>query len=253
MLGAVLGGLAFMAGLALLLNWYASTSPKAILRAARWGGVGLAIVTVFILAITGKLQFLWAALFWLLPWLTRGRALADLWRRMKPRTAGQTSRVETRLVEMRLDHDSGEMDGLLREGPHAGRLLSSLTTAEVLDMLQLAQGDDPRAAPLIEAYLDRMRPDWREAAGGPSEAGKTSSSGGNGNTGGRGPRPRAGLGRAEALEILGLSGNPDEAEIRAAHRRLMKQVHPDQGGSDALAARVNAAKDVLLDGLRKSR
>lgn len=53
--------------------------------------------------------------------------------------------------------------------------------------------------------------------------------------------------RSSALRILGLEGAPSPAEIREAHRRLMKRAHPDLGGSAELAAKINAAKDALLD------
>ncbi len=59
-------------------------------------------------------------------------------------------------------------------------------------------------------------------------------------------RPRMGLSRQEALDILGLSTGATLDEIRAAHKRLMQTCHPDHGGSSYLAARLNAARDVLL-------
>jgi curved DNA-binding protein CbpA len=54
--------------------------------------------------------------------------------------------------------------------------------------------------------------------------------------------------RAEAYEVLGLAPNASEVDIRAAHRRLMRGAHPDSGGSDWLAARINQARDILLGG-----
>jgi len=63
---------------------------------------------------------------------------------------------------------------------------------------------------------------------------------------GTAPRRAGPMSRQEALEILGLTDPVSEAEVRAAWMRLMRAVHPDSGGSDGLAARVNQAKDVLL-------
>ncbi|MBO9581773.1 MAG: molecular chaperone DnaJ [Sphingobium sp.] len=51
---------------------------------------------------------------------------------------------------------------------------------------------------------------------------------------------------AEAFDLLGLTPAADRQEIIAAHRRLITRNHPDSGGTEALAARLNAARDLLL-------
>jgi hypothetical protein len=60
------------------------------------------------------------------------------------------------------------------------------------------------------------------------------------------PRGRVKMSRAEALQVLGLPASATVDDIKAAHRRLLKDFHPDKGGSDYLAAKVNEAKDALL-------
>ena len=62
----------------------------------------------------------------------------------------------------------------------------------------------------------------------------------------RRPAPGGRMTRAEALDVLGLKPGATEADIRAAHHRLMRAAHPDAGGSDWLASRINQARDVLL-------
>jgi hypothetical protein len=60
------------------------------------------------------------------------------------------------------------------------------------------------------------------------------------------PAQRGKMSREEALSVLGLKLGANEKDIREAHRRLITRVHPDVGGSDDLAARINSARDVLL-------
>jgi hypothetical protein len=54
------------------------------------------------------------------------------------------------------------------------------------------------------------------------------------------------MSEAEALDVLGLKPGADEAAIRAAHRRLIRLVHPDHSGSTYLSRKVSQAKDTLL-------
>lgn len=151
--------------------------------------------------------------------------------------AGNESRVETATLEMRLDHRSGQMSGRVRRGPEAGRELAELSHPELLALLAACRADDPDSVPLLEAWLDRADPAWREGGAetddGRAEGARSASGGGR-------------LTRSEALAVLGLNEGATEGEIRAAHRRLMRAAHPDGGGSDWVAARINEARDVLL-------
>lgn len=74
---------------------------------------------------------------------------------------------------------------------------------------------------------------------------------GNGGQSGRSgtnsaPPQSSAMSRAEAFKVLGLEQGANEQDIRAAHRRLIQQTHPDKGGTSYLAAKINEAKDVLL-------
>jgi hypothetical protein len=152
------------------------------------------------------------------------------------KSPGQTSAVRTEGLEMQLDHDSGNMEGRCLKGDFAGRTLSSLSDDELLQLLAELRVNDQQGALLLEAYLDRRLADWRDR----DQAGTA-----------REKRRAAGGGRMsakEAYDVLGLPPNATDDDIRSAHRKLMMKVHPDQGGSDYLAARINEAKDLLLGG-----
>jgi DnaJ domain len=154
----------------------------------------------------------------------------------KRKTPGQKSGVRTDALEMVLDHDSGQMEGTCLKGRFAGKPLSSLSRHELLQLLEELRGTDPKGALLLEAYLDRRAPGWRDLRSGASDREEPRQS-----RGGRG-----GMSTNDAYEVLGLRPGAKEAEIRTAHRRLMMKFHPDQGGSTYLAARINEAKEILL-------
>ena len=147
------------------------------------------------------------------------------------RSAGQTSRVRSQFLDMTLDHDSGELGGQIVAGPYAGHSLSEFDLSQLTTMMS---GFDAESVALLESYLDRRFPAWREnaernAAGGQRRAA----------TSGK-------MTDEEAYQVLGLQPGAGPDEIGRAHRALIKKLHPDQGGSTYLAARVNEAKDTLL-------
>ena len=145
---------------------------------------------------------------------------------------GRASSARSAMIEMQLDHATGAMTGSVLAGTYAGRALETLARPELMSLRQELARDDPDGVALLEAYLDRRFPGWREADEGEGQA--------------RGKRAGGAMSRKEALEVLGLAEGASAAEIIRAHRGLMKKFHPDHGGSTALAARVNQAKDVLM-------
>lgn len=231
MVWLILGLFGLVAALG-LLRLFADAKPAQVKTALVWGGGLLGVVLLAAFLVSGRgAQALWAlVLFGPAIWraILAARA-ARTFARGGASSPGQASDVETSHLAMGLDHDSGRMFGRVKAGRFAGRELADLDLPLLLDLLAELAAADPEGMPLLEAWLDRAHPDWRDAAPPPP------------------PRAAGGrMTRAEALEVLGLADGADEATIRAAHRRLMRAAHPDQGGSDWLASRLNEARDVLL-------
>ena len=146
--------------------------------------------------------------------------------------AARVSKVTTAVLVMTLDHDSGRMDGEITAGQFAGRHLSELSIEEIERFYRYCEAQDAQAAQVLQAYLQRERAGQWQAG---SQQENTSAS--------RNNQP---MSAEEAGEILGVATGASREDIIAAHRRLMSRLHPDKGGSNYLAARVNEAKKVLL-------
>jgi len=231
-------GLALLVGFSLLGKWFVSADPKSVAQGLRWAGAIVAALVLFFFMVHGNLGLLLAVLGGAVPLvsaalLQRRRAKAS-----RGPSPGQQSALRTAFFDMTLDHDSGEMTGRVLKGAYAGAPLEDMPLADLLVLWQECRAEDAQSTAVLEAYLDRCHgEDWRQAAGDGAY--------GNGASGDA-ARPAGPMTESEALEILGLEKNPDRATINEAHRRLMQKLHPDHGGSNYLASKINEAKDLLL-------
>jgi hypothetical protein len=218
-------GIALLIGLLLIARWYVQAPPGQVAGMIKVIAFVLIVVAIGLLLALGRLSWALFLVPALLPWLLRARAMKNMWKAARGPSVGQASNVSTETLAMVLDHDSGEMDGTVLDGPFEGRRLSDLDSVLLIDLYRWMAGVDDQGARLLEAYLDRtLGVEWRESAG--AEA--------------------AGMTREEAYQVLGLEPGASADAVRKAYRRLMQHAHPDKGGSPYLAAKINAAKDLLL-------
>ena len=219
--GGVLILLAVLAGLL-------SVRPSALAATLRYGlPVAMAVVGG-VLTLLGRASIGIPLLAFAAALFARARRAARA-----TRQPGGQSYVRSAALEMELDLDTGEMNGLVLAGSFEGSELNSLDEPDLMQLHAELSGD-PESLGLLEAYLDRRTPDWRAGLDMDDDAGLGASPGSGAMT------------QKEAYEVLGLGPGASEAEIREAHRRLMKRMHPDAGGSAFLAGRINEAKAVLL-------
>jgi hypothetical protein len=225
-------GIVVLALVVWALSAFSKVSPQTAAVVLKTGGGLGALALAGFLGVRGRLDMAIAlgtvglGLLGWLPW-----SIPSLSARLR-RSAGQVSRVRSAFVEMELEHDSGEMRGRILAGPHEGVTLAALDVATLMSCL--ADIDEESRA-LLMAYLDRREPSWREHAQGGAATDRDRSAWSSGK-----------MTEEEAYQILGLQTGASAEDIGRAHRALMKKLHPDQGGSTYLAARVNEAKDVLL-------
>ncbi|MGH8551166.1 MAG: molecular chaperone DnaJ [Methylococcales bacterium] len=236
-------GLIFLVSVA--LRWFGRASSAAVKKALKRLLLAFAVIGLLYLTATGRLGWLLpligavaAMLARSLPYFLRlAPLLQRLWmqyRAKRPRSGEDNiSTVETEFVRMKLDHDLGEISGEILKGRFAGRALNELDLRNLLQLREEVMGHDQDSLLLIESYLDRIYPDeWRKGHSSREQQKRSFD-----------PDDMT---REEALEILGLAANSLPGDIIAAHRRLIQKIHPDRGGSDYLAAKINRAREVLL-------
>ena len=210
--------------------------PKARKKAFVQLGLTVTVLFVLFLTVTGRLHWIGAALTGalvllrqLLPliirfiptWLSyRGSSIGS--------SSSKTSTVASRFLRMNLDHETGKMSGQVLEGEFEHWELDEMERSQLESLLSYCSKNDPDSARLLESYLTQRFPD--ESFDNQQSYSESSSQ----------------MQRAEALSILGLEGEPDSEAIVKAHRHLMQKLHPDRGGNDYLAAKINQAKDILL-------
>jgi len=236
MIGYLVLGVAFVIGLAMILRGLRGATGK---QAQRWLWQSMAAISVLVgvfFLLTGRPGYA------IVPALGVAVALLGLAidAALGPPRKAPTSKVNTRFLRLVLDHRTGQVTGYIIAGPFEGKPIEALRVDDLVDLLMLYRREDPESARLIEAYLDRTSPTWRDRYGpdGQPKADAYTAT----------ARPGGAMSRGEALRILGLQLGATADEIRAAHRRMLQEHHPDRGGDPDVAARINQARDVLLEG-----
>lgn len=226
-----------------LLRGFVAANPAVLSRRLRKSGGWLALGFAIFMMFRGEFNVAFGAAlfgFWLLGtqpgWAGgfAGRA-GGRWMPGGSRRQNRISRVRTASLDMTLDQTTGLISGRCLLGPMAGRSLDDLSQADGVALHLWCERADPQGGRLLETYLDRRFPAWRDAGQAGHDARRS-----------RGSEVSPGMTEREAHQVLGLLEGANRDEITQAHRRMMKQYHPDHGGSTTMAARVNEAKDVLM-------
>jgi hypothetical protein len=222
--------------LALLIGlWYwwsyLKRLPKDKSRPFLWKtGFWLILGIASYLVLTGRMHWLGAGLAALVPllrsvilWGFRAAPLVRLLGRFK----STPSQFRTSSLVVTINFASGQINGEITTGDLAGKQLGELSTDEIEKLSQQLKESDKESYVLLQAYLMRSGSTNEQTANNfKSDSYRD-------------------ISKAEAYEVLGISAESSQEEVIKAHKRLMQRLHPDRGGSDYLAAKINAAKDLL--------
>lgn len=235
--------LAVLALLYLILRWQYRKNPEKFTKKFLYWGIILLLGGLLFLVLTGRLHWLSALVAGLVAMLGKVTSLLrylpilnsikSAFGASAAAGPGAFSKLETRYFRMELNQLTGEIDGEVLLGEHQGRMLSELNREQLFALLQECRQQDRESALLLASYLARYyASDWQARQG----DSRQQSDDANSET----------MTRDQALEILGLEEPVDDKAVIKAHRQLIQKFHPDRGGSNYLAAKINAAKDFLL-------
>ena len=212
----------------------------------RWQILMIVVGVILLgMVLTGRLHWLFALagamipaiqrILSLLAYLPMIQRLANSFKGNRP-SDGQKSQVQTDYLEMELDHDSGSLSGIVKNGLFAGRNLANLSMPELMQLYEEYSRLDQDSKLLLGNYLDKTHgTEWRTTQSNASDSNSTT--------------PNAGVSANEAYAILGIEPGADKQTIIDAHRRLIQKLHPDRGGSSYLAIKINQAKEILLENI----
>src|SRR5262245_41542983 len=199
----------FLLGLAalllslLVLRGFTMANPHVLVGQLRMGAGIAALLGAGFLVLRGLVGYA-VSLAAVGSWLLWGQGAAPWGNAGNPQhSPGQTSRVVTEHLEVELDHDTGEMRGKVLKGAFVGRMLAERWALDLAQLWRDCRFADPQSTRILEAYLDRAHPSWREDLAR--------------QEGGSGARPSAKMSREQALEILGLAADAGEEDVRRAH------------------------------------
>lgn len=242
----------------MLVRWFTKTPAKKVSGQLKKSGLFLIAGILLFFVVTGRMHWLYAFVAGALPFAQRlftawrtvnyfrrftGQQSNNTNRNQSGQTSSQTSSIETAMIHMTLDHESGEISGRVLSGKYAGKRLDELSVSQLVDLLRDCHTNaDNDSVAVLETFLDRYHnnegaDNWRNMYG------QTHN---NKSYEGHTQAESTTMTEKEACLILGLQPDANKEKIKEAHRRLMQKYHPDRGGSTYLSAKINQAKDFLL-------
>jgi len=217
-------------GVMWFMSWYGKANSAQRNKSIKTGLLYIVAGALLLLVVTGRIPIIFAAISAAVPILHRLLAYRGLIGTVG-RFAGQKfgpTRFTTQWLVVEYDMATRTLDASITKGQFEGKKLSQLSESELSSLLEELK-DDFQSRAAVNAFVMARN-------GGRYEQNKQPPPNVNGK-----------MTLSQAYEILDISPDATDDEVKQAHKRLMQKLHPDRGGSSYLAAQINSAKDTLLN------